>query len=66
MHRGKETNLKRLLNFLKFSDSCEAKQLVPEMEHKIESFGLEYKGQLMHARKILRSRRLYFYTGICH
>lgn len=67
VHRGRETNLKGLLNFFfLFSEGCETKHLVLDMEHKIESFGLESKGLLMHTRKFLRSRRLNFYTGFCH
>lgn len=61
MHKGRETNLKGLLNFFFFvSEGCETKHLVLDMEHKIQSFGLEYKGQLMHTCKFLGNRRLNF------
>lgn len=60
VHRGRETNLKGLLNFFFCFRRFEKKHLVLDMKHKIQSLGLEYKGQLIHTCKFLGSRRLNF------
>ena len=45
IHRGRGTN------FFLNQKGCETKCLVLDMEHKIDSFGLEYKGLLIHIER---------------